>query len=138
MRINDDLKIVIPIGDTNDAAPCVQAFHIPISRDVFEQNFKIIAATKASMFSAGSARAASVGMTIAALTLRDEGATLAGGNGDGGASALLAEIKRLTTILAPTESGFEQLPVDIAIKQGIIDAEDWREVEAQLVFFTSV
>lgn len=131
--INDDLKLVLPITDN------VRAYHSPISREVFEQNFRVLAATKAALFSKGSQYAASVGTTVAALTLLDEGKRLAEDEeGDGGANALLLEIKRLTTILCPSANGYDQIPVDVAIKQGAIDADDWREVEATLVFFTSI
>jgi len=52
------------------------------------------------------------------------------------ATALLAEIKRLTTILVPGENGFAVTPVSAALSSGAIDKEDWSEVESALVFFT--
>src|SRR6185437_5459141 len=52
------------------------------------------------------------------------------------ADALFAEIKRLTTILAPTANGWETLPVDSAIQSKAIDAEEWDETLSAIVFFT--
>jgi hypothetical protein len=79
------------------------------------------------------------GPKIAALTLKDEGkkdAQEQGDAGDGGVSALLGEIKRLTMILAPAGGSWNMLPVDGAIAQGVIDADDWSEAESAIVFFT--
>ena len=42
---------------------------------------------------------------------------------------LLAELKRLTLVLAPGVGGYEYLPVDIALQKQVINAEDWTEAE---------
>jgi hypothetical protein len=55
---------------------------------------------------------------------------------DGGAEALMGEIKRLTTVLAPSASGWDHVPVDVAVGRNVIDSDEWKEVEAKLAFFT--
>lgn len=123
-----NLNLVIPFGNK-------RIFHTPISADVFELNYRILSATKAAIFQRGIAYAIDAGPIIATLRLRDEAAKDAKERmeeGDGGAQALLAEIKRLTTVLMPTEAGWETVPVDKGL-----DKDEWKEVEAALVFFTS-
>lgn len=138
--ITDDLKLVLSLrGDDGGAA--VHAYHTPISRAVFEANYRILASTRAAMIAKGLAYMMDVGPRIAGLALVDEGkrdAAEQGEKGDGGAGALLGEIARLTTILAPGPSGWEMLPVETAIAQEVIDAEEWDEVASSIVFFTCV
>jgi len=136
--INDALNLVLPIRSDENGAQ-LYAFHTPISREVFEANYRLLGAVKANLMSKGPAYNVSSGPIVAALTLKDEGRKDAadnGENGDGGASALLNELKRLTVVLAPTSAGWETLPIDAAISQGYIDAEEWSETESAIVFFT--
>ncbi len=138
MKLNEALNLVLPVGDK-------QAYHTPISREVFEANYRILAATKAALSSKGVFYQMDAGPRIAALTLRDEARKDAEDRGDvddkgtaddAVAQALLAEIKRLTMVLCPSPKGFDPLPVDAAIQGGHIDADDWREAESAIVFFT--
>ncbi len=138
MKITETLNIALPIGDC-------QAFHTPISREVFEANYRILAATKAALSSKGIQYQMVSGPRIASLTLMDECREDSKERGDFDhsgkpsellATALLAEIKRLTMILVPSANGYDMIPVDTAISRGSIDADDWREVESSLVFFT--
>jgi hypothetical protein len=133
VKIDSDLNIVIPIVDP------VVAFSTPISEQVFEANYRILSETQALIFGKGMQKALLTGPRTAAMALSDVGRKLAeeeGADGDFGALALRAEIKRLTTILLPGQAGFEMAPVDAAIQSGKVDEGDWKEVEAQLVFFT--
>jgi len=128
MRIDEELRLVLPLGDDRFC------YHTPITEEVFRANFKILASTRASLFGRGLAYAADVGPQIATLTLVDEGEQLARERhmeGDHGASALLSELKRLTTVLVPTDSGWKHEPVAKSL-----DEAEWREVESRVVFFT--
>jgi hypothetical protein len=121
------------------------AFHTPISREVFEQHYRVLSATKSALASKGSHYLMSSGPRIAALTLRDEGKKDAAARGsfdeegnvqDDETKALFAEIKRLTMVLCPGQHGWDMLPVDTAIQQGKLDAEDFEELASAIVFFT--
>ncbi|MHB8388152.1 MAG: hypothetical protein ACYDBH_01065 [Acidobacteriaceae bacterium] len=139
MKIDDKYRIVIPIGRDSAGNAILNVYSTPISREVFEANYRILSATHAALLTPGLAKAAMIAPRIASLRLRDEGARDAadrGEEGDSGASALLAEIKRLTLLLTYDNTGWNMFPVDAAIAQGVIDGEDWREVESALVFFT--
>lgn len=144
MRINDQLNLVLPIR-SDDKGVVIQAYHAPISREVFEANYRVLAATKAYLSSKGAHFLMGSGPRIAALTLRDEGRKDALQRGeidkDGkpkedAVEAFLLEIKRLTSVFAPGPNGWEVVPIDVAIQRDVIDTEDWREAESALVFFT--
>lgn len=133
MKINDDLNLVLELDDNR------HLFHTPLSVAVYEANYKILAATQAELFGDGLKRAFLTGQGIAALTLVDEGKRIATSReeeGDHGASALLDEITRKTTILSPGADGWEFLPVEIAIQKGLLDAQEWKEMLSSIVFFT--
>lgn len=147
MQINDALNLVIPLRRAPDGDILVYGYHTPISREIFEANFRALSATKAELFAKGRTYAGEVGPQIAALLLRDEAKRDAirlgmvdaeGTPNDAGAVALLAELRRLTMVLVPSAAGWEQIPVDVAMARGNIDADDWREAESGLVFFTAL
>ncbi|MDE1854691.1 MAG: hypothetical protein KGI38_13345, partial [Thaumarchaeota archaeon] len=98
MKLNEAINLVVPVGER-------QAYHTPISREVFEANYRILAATKAALSGKGVMYQMDAGPRIAALAMRDEGKRDAEDRGsvdDAGhprdemTPALLAEIKRLT------------------------------------------
>lgn len=139
MQITDSLNLALPVGDG------LTAYHIPISRQIYETHYSVINAVKAALSRKGIHYQMGSGPRIANLVLKEEGERDAAeresfdakGNAiDERTPALLSEIKRLTTILAPGAGGYELVPVDAAISQGKLDAEDWSELEAAIVFFT--
>jgi hypothetical protein len=144
MHLNRDLKLVLPARRSETGDTLLRAYHTPISYEAFEANYRIIAATKSALFSKGLVFAADTAPQIATLRLRDEArrdALEMGMLNDAGqprdtSEALLAEIKRLTLVLVPTDAGWNHLPIDAAIRGKHLDAEEWREVESQIVFFT--
>jgi hypothetical protein len=145
MQIAPDLKLCIPLRRAEDDTPLVYGYHTPISREVFEANFAALAATKAAIFGKGLGFTMESGQHIAELQFREEVRKLSaermdidrdGKPNDMAATAFMAELKRLTLVLSPSETGWNNVPVDVAINQGVIDAEDWREAESALVFFT--
>lgn len=132
MRLNEALNLILPCGN-------LQAHHSPISREVFEANYRILAATRAALSGKSVVYQMYAGPRIAKLALLDEAKTDAEERGqeDAGKS-FLAELKRLTMILCPTSQGFTPMPVDAAIQGQHIDSEDWAEAESAIVFFTCV
>lgn len=126
MHIDARFNLVIPVGALN-------IYHTPISREVFEANYLLLAATKSSIASKGIHYAMDSGPRIASLLLRDEARKEA--QDDKGQSFFL-ELARLSIVLVPTENGWEKLPVELAINSGKLDLTDWKEVESSIVFFT--
>lgn len=144
MKINDALNLVLPVRDGPSGTE-IMAFHAPISREVFEANYRLLAYTKANLAAEGIYYQMDSGPRIAAMVLRDKAKHDAEGLGDlddGGkpsvraADALFQELKRLTTILGPAENGWQTLPVDAAIQSGLIDRDEWDETLSAIVFFT--
>ena len=127
MKIDENLNLVLPLGD-------LHVYHMPISRAVFEANYKIIGMTKAELASRGIYFEMGSGPRIATLTLMDVSREV---DKESKGIALLAEIKRLSMVLAPSASGWDMIPVDTAIARGLFDDEDWLEVQSALVFFMS-
>jgi hypothetical protein len=144
MKINDDLKLVLPLREDAKGVQ-VYAYHTPISREIFEANYRLLAATKAELLVKGMPYFMGVGPTIATLALMDEAKkdSIALNNLDHEgkpdcrtAKALLEDLKRLTVVLVPTENGYKDMPIDAAISSKKIDMEEWLEVQANIVFFT--
>ena len=143
ISVSSDLKLTFPIKWNDAGQPTIYAYHIPISRLVFEQNYRLIGGTLAML------QSKSVGtnvVDVATLALKDIGRRDAREWGlpeglsieDGGmAVPLLAELKRLTYIIAPSATGYESISAEIALARNVITAEDWEECEAALVFFTA-
>ncbi len=146
IQINEAMNLVVPVV-TDENGVRVWGYHTPISRSVFEANYRVLAATKASLMSKGSVYMMDSGPRIAALTLLDEGAREAESRGrfdakgnviDEATPALLAEIRRLTMVLVPGPAGWDLLPIEGAVSAGKIDDEDQAEVESAIVFFTCI
>ena len=132
MEINGDLNIVIPIDDP------LRAFSAPLPEAVFKANYRVLARASEEIFGRGMKAALLTGSRTAALAIVDAGKKVAeedSKEGDSGATAFLSEVRRITTILTPTDSGFDMLPVDQAIQSGKITAEDWDDVLGALCFF---
>ncbi|WP_369065309.1 hypothetical protein [Burkholderia gladioli] len=147
MQINEAMNLVVPIV-SDDSGVRVWGYHTPISRQVFEANYRVLAATKASMMSKGAMYMMDSGPRIAGLTLLDEGMREAEARGryakdgktvvDEATPALMAEIRRLTMVLVPGPAGWDLLPIESAVAAGKIDEEDQAEAESGIVFFTCI
>ena len=136
MRINERLNLVIPIyGEDNAIVAWVHS--MPLSREVFEANYLLIAKTFTLIFGLGLGEMA--GPRVAAFLLRDTARKLAGDNpADTAGDALLAEIHRLTNVSLPSEKGWEVWTYDQVLKRKLLSDDDVSEVESALVFFTVV
>lgn len=111
----------------------------PIARDLFERYFRVIAGAWTMMMGGGMGITA--GPACAALCLKDVAERQRAWEDDpatgtaGVRTGLLEEIRRLTNVIALTDSGWQPIPLAIAVDQGRINEEDAREVENAIVFF---
>jgi hypothetical protein len=138
MRIDKRLNLVIEIEDGKRKS---YVHSTPLSREVFEANFLLISKTFTAIYAEGLSTIA--GPRIASLMLREiasrmDGDVPPGQKGENATRAeiLMAEIRRLTVIIAPGEKGWEPEPFEGAVARGVINEEDNAEVENALVFFT--
>lgn len=135
MRINEKLNLVKPIyGDSEDDI-IAWAHSMPISREVFDANYLLIAKTFAALHVQGLGDFA--GPRVAANVLKDQAKQLARTE-EAVASVLhplLSEIHRLTNVLLPTEQGWETISYDQVLSRKLLSSDDVAEVESAIVFF---
>jgi hypothetical protein len=129
VKLNRKLNLVMDI-ETGDGI--VHIHSVPISREVFEDNFLPISRAFTAVYSNGLGPV--TGPRVAALLLKQEAQTL--GVWEKTQQSLMAEIYRLTNVAAPGPGGWETMPFDVARKRGILDDEAASEVENCIVYFT--
>lgn len=134
MKINRNLNIAIPISSEKGN---IYAHSAPISRSVFEENYLELGKVFSQCFeSISNAHLALSAPQLAYPALKS--ISKAAGTWDRVQFSLLNEIIRLTNIIHPTENGYESLPMDVAVKRGILDEDTESEVLSSLVFFTAI
>ncbi len=141
--INEVLHLVIPIFSQGalpehgeDAPPVAYVHSAPISREVFEANYLLLSKTMSAILTEGLREIE--GPRVAGLVLNDIAKQMVGERGDAAKlkAPLLAEIHRLTHVLAPGEGGWETVPYQEALDRHLIPDEDLAEVTNGIVFFT--
>ena len=128
-KLNRKLNLVLTVD--SDKGP-IHIHSTPISREVFEDNFLVISRAFTAVYT--NSLGPVTGPRVAALLLRQEAQSM--NIWEKTQQSLMAEIHRLTSVLVPTETGWENMPFDIARKRGIIDDDSASEVENSLVYFT--
>ena len=128
ITLNRKLNLVLSV-DT-DTGP-IHIHSTPIGREVFEDNFLVISRAFTQVYTHGLGPV--TGPRVAALLLRDEAKKL--GVWERTQQSLMAEVYRLTNVVAPTENGWETFPFDVAKKRGLLDDDMAAEVENCIVYF---
>jgi len=134
MRIDRNLNLVIPL-EREDGPIYIHS--TPISREVFERYYLVIAKTFASIHQEGLTVIA--GPRVSYLMLRDIAQKSGSWDGPGGVQAgLINEMRRLTNVVMPGERGWHVVPFQNAIDREMLDDEEVAEAEGAIVFFTCV
>jgi len=134
MKIDRKLNLVLPI-EREDEVLYVHA--MPISQDVFETYFLPISKTFTAIYSEGLSVIA--GPRVAALMLKQVSQAIGVWDGPGGVQGgLMAEIRRLSNLVRPTDKGWETLPLYDAISREILSQDEISEVEGAVTFFSVV
>jgi hypothetical protein len=128
-KLNRKLNLVMDV-ETGDGI--VHIHSVPIGRGVFEDNFLVISRAFTAVYTNGLGPV--TGPRVAALLLKQEAQTL--GVWERTQQSLMAEIYRLTNVVAPGPTGWESMPFDVAKKRGILDDDAAAEVENCIVYFT--
>ena len=137
-QINRKLNFTFAIEGADGGT--VHVHSAPISRSAFETYYRELGKVFTSCFAGQAAEhVALTAPQLALAALKDA----AGDNWDpdgriGVKAGLVGEIKRLTTVAFPGPNGWESLPLDAAIKRGIVDDDGEAEVLSNLVFFTAI
>jgi len=142
--INRKLNIVLPIARQDRTTLYVHA--TPVLTETFETYYMVLAKTWADFLQNGldPRISPSVAMLtlkrIAKETQRASGINWWDGpDGVGGDRGLIAEITRLSNVIAKADGkGWGTLPLQQALDQGLVDEDEKREILNLLVFFTVV
>jgi hypothetical protein len=129
VTLNRKLNLVLSVETENGP---VHVHSSPIAREIFEDNYLVISRAFTAVYTNGLGPV--TGPRVAALLLKDEAKKL--GIWDRTQQSLIAEVYRLTNVIAPSDSGWESMPFDVARKRGILNPDDAAEVENCLVYFT--
>lgn len=130
-KISRTLHLVIPIEQGDKT---LFAHSTPIATETFDAYFLPIAKTFAAIYTEGLGVIS--GPRVAAKILKTVAESL--GQWDEVKQGLMAEIRRLTSVFAPTDKGWDMIPLEEAINKQIIDTDDASEVDNAIVFFTLV
>jgi hypothetical protein len=128
VTLNRKLNLVLSV-DTEKGP--VHIHSAPIGREVFEDNFLVISRAFTAVYTHGLGPV--TGPRVAALLLRDEAKKL--NVWERTQQSLMAEIYRLTNVIAPGDTGWETMPYDVAKKRGVLDEDAAAEVENCIVYF---
>lgn len=138
MRIDRELSLILPVE--RDDGAILFAHSAPIAEETFLAYHRPLNMTYAQLDADGLIR--SGGIRNADLILKDVCERLGIWADDprektiGVERGLLGEIRRLTNVFAPTEKGWEMVPLSDCVSRDILSKREAREVEAGAVFFT--
>ncbi len=131
MKIDKNLNFVSTI--TRDDGSLVYLHVVPFPYEVVEQNCIMLGNLFNNFFSMvgyfGAPRVAAM-MLRNAIRSRQESGSL-----EAGMPTLVDEIQRLTTVIWNDKGTWKPVSLDVAFRQEIITAEEYRDVEGELVFF---
>lgn len=132
MKLDRRLNLVVPVEQDQGT---IYVHAAPISSEVFERYFKVIARAYTSIFANNLTSVSAP--RVAFLLLKDAALEMGVWEGkDGVESGLLAEIRRLANVALPRPGGgWEAMPYEDVRAQKLIDDADLAEVENLLVFF---
>jgi hypothetical protein len=132
VQIDRKMNLVIPVFS---GGRTFYVHSVPISREVFEQNFVLLSRTLTTLYAGG---ATPMNARLAMLYLRKTASEMIGPgeSPDPLVTPITHEMNRLSSVLVPSAAGYEVLPWQQAIDRKTFDDEDAREVESILCFFT--
>ena len=127
VTIDKKLNLVVPID--HDDGKTYYVHVIPLSRQVFEQHYELIALTLDKVFTLGL-----MGPRTAAVALRD--IAKRAGRLQEVNDNLIPEMHRGANVLVPQAGGYDIMPWDEALGKKLFTDDDAADVESALTFFT--
>jgi hypothetical protein len=142
MRIDKRLHLVIPIYADEEGGDIVAHVHSsPISEAVIDRYFMVLGQTYSAIFSQGLGLA---GGPPHAMRVLKAIATERGKWHDdsktgevGVENGLVEEMRRLTMVEAMKDGKWVDMPLAVAVAQGVLSPDDKTEVENAIAFFTA-
>lgn len=133
MKIDAKLNIVIPVESDKGT---IYVHSTPISHYVFERYFLTISKAFTAIYAGGLGTIAGprISMLLLKKTAEDDGDW---DGEDGVQRGLVAEIRRLSNVILPTENGggWQTIPLEVCVSRKILSPEDISEVENAIAFF---
>lgn len=130
MKIADKLYLIIPLYADDADTVIAYAHAAPVSRDVFQAHYKIIARTFTTLHGDSLVLG---GPRIASYVLKDVAEQMGVAQS---ALSFMNEVKRLTNVLIATPTGWDSMPLHDAINQKALNEDDLSEVVNAVVYFT--
>jgi len=136
LKIDKRLNIVLEVQRDNE--PSIYVHSVPIGKEVYEANYRLITKTAVEMYGDGLAPGACA--RVCSMAMRATAKTMdANGSGDAfrrSAESLLQEVWRLTNVLMPGLRGWETVPFHEVMQNNTLDEEQLMEVQNILAYFT--
>lgn len=132
MRLDDNLCMIIPVPRGSRE---IYVHVAPLSREVFEAHWLVIAKTFAVINAEGLSIIS--GPRVAGLALKSVAQTMGVWEGaEGVERTLVAEMVRLSNVVQPGDVGWQSVPMAVALEKGTFSAREKAEVIGAIVFFT--
>lgn len=129
MKIDKKLNLVCSIS--RDDGSIIYVHTSPFPYEVVEEHCLMLG----SLFTSFIAQVGGLGAArVAAMMLRKKIKKEQELTGQDGPN-IVDEIQRQTTVIFNDNGQWKSVPLDSAMKQGIISADEFREVEGEIVFF---
>ncbi|MPQ54748.1 hypothetical protein GBC03_12530 [Citrobacter telavivensis] len=129
MKIDKKLNLVCSIS--RDDGSLIYVHTSPFPYEVVEEHCLMLG----SLFTSFIAQVGGLGAArVAAMMLRKKIKKEQEVTGEGSPN-IVDEIQRQTTVIFNDNGQWKSVPLDSAMKQGIISADEFREVEGEIVFF---
>lgn len=129
MKIDKKLNLVCSIS--RDDGSLIYVHNSPFPYEVVEEHCLMLG----SLFTGFIAQVGGLGAArVAAMMLRKKIKKEQEVTGQDGPN-IVDEIQRQTTVIFNDNGQWKSVPLDSAMKQGIISADEFREVEGEIVFF---
>ncbi|HHT5687646.1 TPA: hypothetical protein ACTZGC_001726 [Raoultella ornithinolytica] len=129
MKIDKKLNLVTNI--TRDDGSIVYLHVTPFPYEVVEENCILLG----NLFTKFISQVGGLGAArVAAMMLRQSLKAEIDSSRQAGPT-LVDEIQRLTVVIHNDGGQWKTVPLEVALKQGIIDPDEYREVEGEVVFF---
>jgi hypothetical protein len=132
LSLNRKLNLVIPVDIREGITAYVHS--TPISREVFESYYQVIARAFNGIWQGGLGTLA--GPRVAMMEIRRIATEMGLWDGPNGVNnGLVGEIRRLTNVVRPAHKGWETVPFEDAVRSKYFDDDDVSEIENALCFF---
>jgi hypothetical protein len=129
IKINRKLNVVLPAFMTDKGL--VHVYSSPISLPAFREHYRMLGRTFTEVQRLGYGPI--TGPSLAGYVFRDEAKSF---DDEAHSEMLLNEIKRLSFVVYPNETGWANMPFVEAVKRNILSEDQGDEAENFLVYFT--